>query len=168
MKNKINNMLEKNPDYIKDNSISVKSKILRLLGYTLIGNPHSYGLSKDFYDMPADREMPNPKFFNQDALVKNVKTNNIRRQILAKTSQFCFSILILMFILVFGLILIKGINTSLPDELNNTTSTTTKKTNRNENIINLKPCNQILDIYYYGKRETISKKDMIRCNVEAE
>ena len=99
MKNKVNNMLEKRPDYIKDNSISFKSKILRLLGYTFIGNPNTYGLSKDFYDMPADREMPNPKFFNQDALVKNVKNNNIRRQILAKTSSFAFIILISLFVL---------------------------------------------------------------------
>lgn len=163
MKDKVNNMLEKRPDYIKDSSISFKSKILRLLGYTLIGNPNSHGLSKDFYDMPADREMPNPKFFNQDALVKNVKTNNIRRQILAKTSKFCFSILILMFVLICGLIVIKGINTSLPDELNNTKN---EKTNINKT--SLRPCNQILDIYYYGKRETVSKQDIIRCNVEAE
>jgi hypothetical protein len=165
MKDKVNNMLEKRPDYIKDSSISFKSKILRLLGYTLIGNPNSYGLSKDFYDMPADREMPNPKFFNQEALVKNVKTNNIRRQILAKTSGFCFSILMLIFILIFGLILIKGINTSLPDELNNTEN---EKVSINKNKMSLKPCNQVLDIYYYGKRETVSKQDIIRCNVEAE
>lgn len=163
MKNKVNNMLQKRPDYIKDNSISFKSKMLRILGYTLIGNPNSYGLSKDFYDMPADREMPNPKFFNQDALVKNVKTNNIRRQVLAKTSKFCFSILMLCFFLMLGLILISGTKKSLPDELNNPNI---KYSIGNET--GLKPCNQVLDTYYYGNRSSVSKKDMIRCNVDAE
>lgn len=165
MKEKVNNMLMKKLDYMKDNSISFKSKILRLLGYTFIGNPNSYGISKDFYDMPADREMPNPKFFNQDALIKNVKNNNIRRQVLAKTSKFCFSILILMFVLLLSLILIRGSNTSLPDEINNPTH---KKLIEKENKTGLRPCNQVLDTYYYGKREKVSKQDIIRCNVEAE
>lgn len=163
MKNKVNNMLEKRPDYIKDNSISFKSKILRLLGYTFIGNPNNYGLSKDFYDMPADREMPNPKFFNQDALVKNVKNNNIRRQILAKTSSFAFIILISLFVLIIGITFIKGSNTSLPDEINIPTI------NRNTgNKTGIRPCNEVLDIYYYGKRSSVSQQDIIRCNVEAE
>lgn len=167
MKNKVNNMLEKRPDYIKDNSISFKSKILRLLGYTFIGNPNTYGLSKDFYDMPADREMPNPKFFNQDALVKNVKNNNIRRQILAKTSSFAFIILISLFVLIIGITFIKGPNISLPDEIN--TPTINRNTgNKTGNKTGIRPCNEVLDIYYYGKRSSVSQQDIIRCNVEAE
>jgi len=164
MKNKVSGILEKRPDYIKDNSISFKSKVLRLVGYSLIGNPKSNGLSKDFYDMPADREMPNPKHFNQDALVKNVKANNIRRQILAKTTKFAFSILIFLFLIILSMALLQNKKTSLPSELNKPNISNKS----NNNTLGLKDCNQVLDTYYYGNRSKVSKNDMIRCNVEAQ
>lgn len=164
MENKVSNILDKKTSYIKDASISFKSKILRILGYTLIGKPSNYELPNDFYDMPADREMPNPKFFNQDALVKNVKTNNIRRKILAKTSNFAFFILLFLFLITLGLSFLPHKTNSLPPEINRT-----KINNRSSNNpLDLKDCNKVLDIYYYGNRNQITKNDIIRCNVEAE
>lgn len=176
MKEKLNNILKKRPDYLKDSSLSFKSKALRFIGYSLIGSPVSYGLPKDFYDMPADREMPNPKHFNQDILAKNIKNNNIRRQVLAKTCRISSLILILLFLLMFGIgFLSHGVKQISARENFNRELKHSNPMNRqieNKNIKessstpSLKTCDDIIDLYYSGQRRSITDAEMDKCGIK--
>lgn len=89
-------------EHSDEDDIGWKSGLLRALGTIIIGAPKAYDLPKDFYDLQVDRVMPKPSQFNQNALKQNITVNDIRRKVLAKTSNIAKWTLIGVFVVFYG------------------------------------------------------------------